>query len=201
MYMKIVHTWKKKRGEKRKKETEGTCAKAPPRDYVEPTYLHTSAEEASTRSYQYRRTLLDWYIQPRCSPRPLATAVYSSPRSFCSLLASFLINIILRFRGKKSSAYHLSSHIAWATLPGEEITESNLKVSVKVKEASREPSVPLRCHSRWWHRYFVLEEIPAARRIPSATPQSRSTFTFVRLLPVHAYCCGRFQDCIRENSL
>ncbi|KYN05026.1 hypothetical protein ALC62_04082 [Cyphomyrmex costatus] len=57
---------------------------APPRDYVEPTYLHTSAEEAP-------------------------------------LLAGFLINVISRFRGKKSFTCRLLSYI---TLPGEEITVS-----------------------------------------------------------------------------
>lgn len=56
-YVNILHIHEGKREMKReRREEKETCAKAPPRDYVEPTYLHTSAEEAPTRSYQYRRT-------------------------------------------------------------------------------------------------------------------------------------------------
>ncbi|KYN10851.1 hypothetical protein ALC57_17051 [Trachymyrmex cornetzi] len=55
-----------------------------------------------------------------------------------SLVAGFLINVISRFREKKSFTYRLLSYI---TLPGEEIIGRNPKVSVKVKEASCKPAV------------------------------------------------------------
>ena len=132
IYMKEKERWK------RKKERERTCAKTPTTK-LRRTYISTYSLLARRRHLYtlipIPTNTLDWYI-PRCSPRPLATAVYSSPRSFCSLVAASWLTLSRVFARRK--VLRLLSYI---TLPSKEITGRNPKVSVKVKEASCRPAV------------------------------------------------------------
>jgi len=131
IYMKEKERWK------RKKERERTCAKTPTTK-LRRTYISTYS--LARRRHLYTlipipTNTLDWYI-PRCSPRPLATAVYSSPRSFCSLVAASWLTLSRVFARRK-----VLRLLSYTTLPSKEITGRNPKVSVKVKEASCRPAV------------------------------------------------------------
>lgn len=182
----------------KKKEGDRTRARRPhhTRSHIKDAYLRTSAEEAPTHAHTNTDKPLDRYIQPRCSPRSFATAVHTTPRSIRSPFTRFLVNAISRFREKKRKAFSRTYCFSSQVLPREEIIARSTGQDKEGTSWTRR--IPLRCRSRRWHRYSVLEEIPAAWGTLRVAPRSRSTFTFVGLLPVRAYRLGRFQTVCKK---
>lgn len=209
---------KKEKDQVRKNERvrEEMRVKAPPGIHVKVTYLHTSAEEA----HLHARTNTDKHVRTIYSTAlfytPLSITVRSSARSFRSLLRGLPGRRYLALLQKKKD-------FACRSVAGAAI---RFRVTFPEEQNYWEQRAILRCRprrdsvdltravvvsfSRRWHRYSVLEKIPAAWRTLRVARRSRSTFTFVRLLPVRVYRRGRFQPACRrfgrawsgkENSL